>query len=125
MGLMLPQETPFTKKIKAQYWSISTYQNYKKDKCGDITMHVYFDKEAKDAGCDPVAAWTYRLAGPNWVNGLQDADIYAIVKTLPFWQGAEDVLEEGQSAADPIQIGESVVAGIPIATLKNMILAKS
>jgi hypothetical protein len=55
-----------------------------------VTFYGYASKEARDAGKQPLSAGKVQIAGDDYVVGADRAQLYAIIKRRPEFEGAGD-----------------------------------
>jgi len=55
-----------------------------------VTFYGYASKEARDAGKQPLSAGKVQIAGDDYVAGADRAQLYAIIKRRPEFEGAGD-----------------------------------
>jgi hypothetical protein len=76
--------------VEANYWNIGAVQEDFKGKGTEVTFYGYASKDARDAGKQPLAAGKVQIAGDEYVAGADRAQLYAIIKQKPEFEGAED-----------------------------------
>ena len=76
--------------VEAQYWNIGAVQEDFKGKGTEVTFYGYASKDARDAEKQPLAAGKVQIAGDEYVAGADRAQLYAIIKQKPEFEGAED-----------------------------------
>lgn len=88
MALIKSIETDFG--ISAEYWNIGAVQEDFKGKGTEVTFYGYANKEAREAGKQPLSAGKVQIAGDEYVAGADRAALYAIIKQKPEFEGAVD-----------------------------------
>jgi hypothetical protein len=76
--------------INAEYWNIGAVQEDFKGKGTEVTFYGYANKEARDAGKQPLSAGKIQIAGDEYVAGADRAALYSIIKQRPEFEGATD-----------------------------------
>ena len=76
--------------VTAEYWNIGAVQEDFKGKGTEVTFYGYASKDARDAEKQPLAAGKVQIAGDEYVAGADRAQLYAIIKQKPEFEGAED-----------------------------------
>lgn len=76
--------------VEAEYWNIGAVQEDFKGKGTEVTFYGYASKDARNAGKQPLAAGKVQIAGDEYVAGADRAQLYAIIKQKPEFEGAED-----------------------------------
>jgi hypothetical protein len=76
--------------LPATYWNIGAVQEDFKGKGTEVTFYGYASKEARDAGKQPLSAGKVQIAGDEYVAGADRAQLYAIIKQRPEFEGAGD-----------------------------------
>jgi hypothetical protein len=76
--------------VEANYWNIGAVQEDFKGKGTEVTFYGYASKDARDAEKQPLAAGKVQIAGDEYVAGADRAQLYAIIKQKPEFEGAED-----------------------------------
>jgi hypothetical protein len=76
--------------IDASYWNIGAVQEDFKGQGTEITFYGYANKEAREAGKQPLSAGKVNIAGEEYVAGADRAALYAIIKQKPEFAGAQD-----------------------------------
>jgi hypothetical protein len=76
--------------VEANYWNIGAVQEDFKGKGTEVTFYGYASKDARDAGKQPLAAGKVQIAGDEYVAGADRAQLYAIIKQKPEFEGATD-----------------------------------
>lgn len=77
--------------VDATYWNIGAVQEDFKGRGTEVTIYGYASKEARDAGKQPIAAAKFQVAGDDYVAGADRAQLYAIAKQRPEFEGATDI----------------------------------
>ena len=77
--------------IPAHYWNIGAVQEDFKGQGTEVTFYGYASKEARDGGAQPLSAGKVQISGSEYVAGADRAQLYAIIKQKPEFEGAEDV----------------------------------
>jgi hypothetical protein len=88
MALIKAIDTDFG--IPATYWNIGAVQEDFKGKGTEVTFYGYANKEAREAGKQPLSAGKFQIAGAEYSAGADRAALYAIIKQRPEFDGAED-----------------------------------
>ena len=78
-------------KVPAVYWHIETIQENFVQKYVDITFLGYASESARRDGGSPMASGQTRITGDEYVAGADRAQLYAIIKQKPEFDGATDV----------------------------------
>ena len=76
--------------INAEYWNVGAVAEDFKGKGTEVTFYGYANKEARDAGKQPLSAGKVQIAGDEYVAGADRAALYAIIKQRPEFEGATD-----------------------------------
>ena len=76
--------------INAEYWNIGAVQEDFKGKGTEVTFYGYASKAAREEGKQPLSAGKVQIAGDEYVAGADRAQLYAIIKQRPEFEGAED-----------------------------------
>jgi hypothetical protein len=76
--------------VEANYWNIGAVQEDFKGKGTEVTFYGYASKDARDAEKQPLAAGKVQIAGDEYVAGADRAQLYAIIKQKPEFEGATD-----------------------------------
>ena len=77
--------------VPAVYWNIGAVQEDFKGKGTEITFYGYASQEAKESGSQPLSAGKVQISGEEYVAGADRAQLYAIIKQKPEFEGAQDV----------------------------------
>lgn len=88
MALIKSIQTEF--QVPAEYWHIGAVQEDFKGKGTEVTFYGYANKEARDAGAQPMSAGKVQIAGEEYVAGADRAALYAIIKQRPEFESAVD-----------------------------------
>jgi len=88
MALLKAVETEFG--VPCEYFNIGAVQEDFKGKGTEVTLYGYANKEARDAGKQPMSAGKVQIAGDEYVAGADRAALYAIIKLKPEFEGAVD-----------------------------------
>ena len=76
--------------INAEYWNVGAVAEDFKGKGTEVTFYGYANKEARDAGKQPLSAGKVQISGDEYVAGADRAALYAIIKQRPEFEGATD-----------------------------------
>lgn len=76
--------------VTAQYWNLGAVAEDFKGKGTEVTFYGYASEEARRAEKQPLAAGKVQIAGDEYVVGADRAQLYAIIKQRPEFEGAED-----------------------------------
>lgn len=77
--------------VPALYWNIGAVQEDFKGKGTEVTFYGYASKEARDGGAQPLSAGKVQISGSEYVAGADRAQLYAIIKQKPEFEGATDI----------------------------------
>jgi hypothetical protein len=77
--------------IPATYWNIGAVQEDFKGRGTEITFYGYASQAAREEGKQPLSAGKMQVAGEEYVAGADRAQLYAILKQRPEFEGAENV----------------------------------
>ena len=77
--------------IPATYWNIGAVQEDFKGRGTEITFYGYASQAAREEGKQPLSAGKMQVTGEQYVAGADRAQLYAILKQSPEFEGAENV----------------------------------
>jgi hypothetical protein len=76
--------------VEATYWNIGAVAEDFKGRGTEVTFYGYASEQARLAEKQPLAAGKVQIAGDEYVVGADRQTLYAIIKTKPEFEGAED-----------------------------------
>jgi len=88
MGLLKSIDTDYG--IPATYWNIGAVQEDFKGRGTEVTFYGYASQEAKESGKQPLSAGKVQISGEEYVAGADRAQLYAIIKQKPEFEGASN-----------------------------------
>lgn len=88
--MALKKAIPTDYGVNAEYWNIGAAQEDFKGAGLHLTLYGYLDAAARQAGKQPLAAYTVQLTGDDYSPDAQRADWYGKLKGKPEWADAED-----------------------------------
>ena len=77
--------------VTADYWNIGAVQEDFKGKGTEVTFYGYASQQAREDGKQPLSAGKVQISGEEYVAGADRAQLYAIIKQKPEFEGALDV----------------------------------
>lgn len=88
MALIKDIDTEFG--ISATYWNIGAVQEDFKGRGTEVTFYGYANKDAREAGKQPLSAGKVQISGEEYIAGADRAALYGIIKQRPEFSGAQD-----------------------------------
>lgn len=76
--------------VEATYWNIGAVAEDFKGQGTEVTFYGYASESARQTGKQPLAAGKVQITGDEYVAGADRAQLYAIIKQKPEFEGAED-----------------------------------
>jgi hypothetical protein len=76
--------------VTVEYWNIGAVQEDFKGRGTEVTIYGYVSQAAREAGKNPPEARKFTLSGDDYVAGADRAQLYAIIKQRPEFEGAQD-----------------------------------
>jgi len=76
--------------IPATYWNIGAVQEDFKGQGTEVTFYGYASQQAREQGKQPLSAGKVQISGSEYVAGADRAQLYAIIKQKPEFDGATD-----------------------------------
>jgi hypothetical protein len=76
--------------ISAEYWNIGAMQEDFKGKGTEVTFYGYANQQARIEEKQPLSAGKIQISGDEYIAGATRAQLYAIIKTKPEFEGATD-----------------------------------
>jgi len=77
--------------VNSTYWNIGAVQEDFKGRGTEVTFYGYASKEARESDKQPLSAGKVQISGNEYVAGADRAQLYAIIKQKPEFDGATDV----------------------------------
>lgn len=77
--------------IDATYWNIGAVQEDFKGRGTEVTFYGYASEQARHDGKQPLSAGKVQIIGEEYVAGADRAQLYAIIKQKPEFEGAQDI----------------------------------
>lgn len=116
--MALRKETLTKYGITGEYWRVAQTNIDWTDMHVHIDILLYIDQDVRIAGNDPVDVMSFDVDMTPYI-GLEvgaayniAAIVYGIIKTIPFFQDAEDVLETGQQMLNLEDMAENDTSNI-------------
>jgi len=76
--------------VNSTYWNIGAVQEDFKGRGTEVTFYGYASKEARESDKQPLSAGKVQISGNEYVAGADRAQLYAIIKQKPEFDGAVD-----------------------------------
>jgi len=76
--------------VNSTYWNIGAVQEDFKGRGTEVTFYGYASKEARESDKQPLSAGKVQISGNEYVAGADRAQLYAIIKQKPEFDGATD-----------------------------------
>ena len=89
MAISISVNTDFG--VTANYWNIGAYQEDFKNGGAEVTIYGYATEAARQAGSQPLSAAKVTLTGQDYIPDATRAQVYALIKQRPEFQGCTDI----------------------------------
>jgi len=77
--------------IPATYWNVGAVHEDFKGQGTEVTFYGYASQQAREQGKQPLSAGKVQISGDEYITGADRAQLYAIIKHKPEFEGAKDL----------------------------------